>query len=110
MGRKKRLNKEKTIFEKEVVSINFEVPVIRAIEEKERRTGASKSELVNALCRRVFMTDVEYFKEQEKQLLMELARVQYERKAAEDKVFMDECRRMDEAEKESRVVLCQTTH
>jgi hypothetical protein len=106
MGRKKRLNKEKSIFEKEVVSINFEVPVIRAIEEKERKTGASKSELVNALCRRVFMTDVEYFREQEKQILSELARVQYERKAAEDRQYMEAIRNIEDANKEVDVI-CQ---
>lgn len=83
MGRKKRENKTKTIFEKETKTINFDVPVLNALEERSRKTGVSVSDLVNRLCRHHYLTDVEFFKELEKQTLQDLARIQYDRKMAE---------------------------
>jgi len=98
MGRKRRLNKDKTIYEKETKTINFDVPVLRALEERARKTGKSESYLVNALCRRHYLGDVEFFTELEKQMLADLTIIQYNKKMA----IYDRQRIQEEREEASR--------
>lgn len=116
MGRKRRLNKDKTMYEKETKTLNFDVPVLRALEERARKTGKSESYLINALARRHFLGDVEFYTELEKQMLADLTIIQYNKKmAVYDRQRIQEERNetaraeMEEMRRKEAELLCQTS-
>lgn len=43
-------------------TINFEKPVLKAIEERARISGSSVSTLVNGVCRSLILSDEEYYR------------------------------------------------
>ena len=70
----RKIDQEKTIYEKAAKSINFDIPVLRKLEERSRTEGTTVSKFVNTVIRRIVMNDADYYKELAKQHAIQLAK------------------------------------
>lgn len=62
----RKIDKEKTSFEKAIKTINFDFLVLKALEKRAQNTGSSVSNIVNDLCRRHVVGDEAFYIEMQK--------------------------------------------
>ena len=57
----RKIDEDKKANEKAAKTINFEKPVLEAIEERSRKTGMNESKLVNWICKEGLMNKIKFY-------------------------------------------------
>jgi len=73
----RKIDEKKDITGMAAKTINFEKVVLQNLEEKAKKQGTNVSRMVNAFCRRIVLSDSEYYRELKKEAYIEFLRVQY---------------------------------
>ena len=73
----RKVDLEKDNAEKALKTINFDVLVLRKLEELAVKNNTKVSVIVNMLCRQVVLSDAAYFKEMSKYHFLKFQEMQY---------------------------------
>ena len=79
----RKIDEKKSSFQKCVKSINFEKVILDRLELLAKRDGTDVSKLVNHICRKVILNDIEYYREEMKHFSMKFHEAQYMKEQAE---------------------------